>query len=280
MKKIGSLPRAKIIPEELANKPQHYKEREKKPFGDMKIKLVPALIVIAVSLILMLINLKLTALPFCIAFMMIPFTDLGSLVMGGSEDDEYLTGVEIENTVYNRLPFFFAGFMLTSLMIANMCSGGDKAKETAIRMFLMKLLFFAIILAIVGKLILFLSHRAAEMMRVEECRECVSVEPFIYTEGRDIPEDSVTYKMELRQCQIFRYSYDGKLYQFFVPKDLAADFRNNSEMKVYIDPKQPERYYSEWLIFTEQPEIVATVMVTIMLLGLLLFAYVGGFTSK
>lgn len=276
MKKIGSLPRAKIIPEELANKPQHYKEREKTPFGDMKIKLVPALIIIAVSLILMLINLKLTAFPFLIACTLAPFSDAGSLVIGGSEDDGYSTGMEIESTVYNRLPFFFAGLMIMSLMIANMCSGDDQAKETAIRMFLMKLLFFSIILAIVGKLVLFLSHRAAEMMRVDECKECVSVEPFIYTEGRDIPEDSVAYRTELRRCQIYRYSYGGKLYQFFVPKDLALDFRKNSEMKVYIDPKQPERYYSEWLIFTEQPDIVSAVIVTFMLLGLLAFAYVGG----
>lgn len=278
MKKIGSLPKAKIIPEELANKPQHYKEREKTPFGDMKIKLVPALIIIAVSLILMLINLKLTAFPFLIACTLASFSDSGSLTIGGGDDDEENMGMEIESTVYNRLPFFFAGLMIMSLMIANMCSGDDQAKETAIRMFLMKLLFFAIILAIVGKLILFLRHRTAEMMRVEECRECVSVEPFIYTEGRDIPEGSVAYKMELIQCQIYRYSYGGKLYQFFVPEEVLADFRRNSEMKVYIDPRQPERYYSEWLIFTEQPEIVATVMVTIMLLGLLLFAYVGGFT--
>lgn len=276
MKIIGSLPRAKIIPEELANKPQHYKEREKKPFGDIKIKLVPALIIIVASLMLMLINFKLMILPFCIGFMLVPFTDSGSLTIGNGDDDSGYTGMEVENTIYNRLPFFFAGFMILNIFIADVCAGDDEVKETAIRMFLMKLLFFSIILAIVGKLVLFLSHRAAEMMRVDECKECVSVEPFIYTEGRDIPEDSVAYRTELRQCQIFRYSYGGKLYQFFVPKDLALDFRKNSEMKVYIDPKQPERYYSEWLIFTEQPDIVSAVMVTFMLLGLLAFAYVGG----
>ena len=153
-------------------------------------------------------------------------------------------GVTVKNTMWNRLPLLLAGICVIFFGIAVFFEKKDD-KQGDIVFFSLAKLFIAVVgLIAAGRLIYLIATSIAISARKKRCTEAVFAEPAGFTTDSDHNSEDSTNLGD--RDYIFIYHFEGNNYRL-----IADSFTRNidglSSFELYVDPEQPELYYSKQL---------------------------------
>lgn len=232
MKKISLLPRAEKIPADRVHDNETIKV---KGFG-IKVNIWVLIALFLITIGSMCVMPSLLIIMFGALFILMSFNKSGSF-----EKSERIA----RNTMWNRLPFLFIGIFLEILGIAVIIIG-KKGREQGGRVFRILILLFcvALVLLMIGRLVFLISCIRAVSKRKEECTDRVFAEPGGFAGEADIMEGNVDLS-DPNIGFVYRYYYQGEYYRFIIYEGRDALILDDGKLEVYIDPDQPDRYYSD-----------------------------------
>lgn len=122
-------------------------------------------------------------------------------------------------------------------------SGGETEEGSAI----LGILFFsAIALAIIIRLIYLSVKAVAISKRKRECTERVSAWHSGYRDHWNLTPDAASVGIFANvKDPMYKYYYDGDAYQIAIMEKIPARFDRSLELELFVDPEQPERFYSK-----------------------------------
>lgn len=152
--------------------------------------------------------------------------------------------VRIKNTVWNRLPFVMGGIFVIFLDIAMFVENKDDKQGDIVLFSLMKLFIAVTGVLAAGRLIYLIVTSIAISKRKKRCTEAVWAEFVGLTTDPDHCSEDSTYR-GLRDY-IFIYHFEGNDYRLIVDS-FTPNIDGLSSIELYVDPEQPELYYSKQL---------------------------------
>lgn len=234
MKKFGLLPRAEKISSDSLYDNETIKDKR---FG-IKVNVWVFIALFLILIILMFTLSNLFYIMFGAVFILGAFNKSGKI----ESNDEI-----VRNTMWSRLPFLFAGIFVEIIAIF-FITMNKKGEEQASRILGKLLLLFivAIVLVVISRLIFLIACICAVSKRKKVCTDRVSAEPDGFVGKVDISEENA----DLSDPDIgfvYKYFYQGEYYRFIVSEGKYDLIFEDGNLEVYIDPDQPDRYYSKKL---------------------------------
>jgi len=176
-----------------------------------------------------------------------------------SKTGKHKNGRTYEKVLWQRLPLFLMGifFVLTGVYTCLIETGGrnsDPERNRAHYLMLFKLFIVAGAVLAASRLLKLVVSALAIKSRRNTCGTPVHVEPDIL--AVNCPAD--TSDDEEYQCSVpvYKYYYEGNGYRF---KDYNRElyfFSSDDSSQVYVDPKNPDRYYSPNLFAEDEENLI------------------------
>lgn len=235
MKKLHILPLAEKISSDVIYKPEPV-ERKFKISIPSYVYLIIFLITFASAFV---------CLPLCMILFGALFTMAG---LDSSETNRH-NGKRAESNIWDRLPFLLVGLSMCS-MAENITSSYIKIKgirnsqdisgvDTVIKLFAL-----AAATILIGRLIFLVVNALAISSRKRHCTYPVYVIGDTLSFFEADPSQNIKPNFSK---PVYNYYYEGEIYRFADHESLTSFFNEQPELQVYIDPDEPERYYSPHL---------------------------------
>lgn len=175
-------------------------------------------------------------------------------------------------TLKSNIPFLIIGVILISIGILVDMETVDIDNEKTSIVF-GTLFFSALTLALGGRLI-FLSVKAAAISkRKKECTESVVAEHYSYRDPGNLAEIT-GYDISLVGDPVYKYYCQGNVYKFAITENIPVRYDKNRSIEIFVDPEQPERYYSEKL-FCRNAKQIKFLLKLVLFLLVVIAAIVG-----
>ena len=173
-----------------------------------------------------------------------------AFVMAGLDSSGNIrhNGRRVENNAWNRLPFLLIGLLICSMTIvivlSNINKGARNSYDTSKANIVLKLFALAVAAILIGRLIFLVVNALAISSRKRHCTCPVHVEgdTLSFYEADPSQNTEAHYSNP-----VYKYYYEGESYRFADHESLTSFFNEQPELQVYIDPDEPERYYSPHL---------------------------------
>ena len=155
----------------------------------------------------------------------------------------------VENNAWNRLPFLIIGLLVCSMTVAVTVSsiknkGSRGSADMSSANIILTLFALAVAAIIIGRLIFLVINVLAVSSRKRHCTCPVHIEgdTLSFYEADPI-QNNQTHHGD----PVYKYYYEGESYRFADHESLTSFFSEHPVLQVYIDPDEPERYYSPYL---------------------------------
>ena len=265
MKKISILPLAEKVSADNMYGSNYSREKFR-----IVIPAVVYLILFAVTVAMFFIH------PVLVIFMMGIVCILAGIDSGGTMRKN---GRIVENNAWNRLPILIIGISILLIAFAVEFSGirhnkGSGNDDTNIVGRVVMFIIVAIAAIIIGRLIYLIVTAFAISSRKKACTCPVHVEPdgnTAYYSGTAQTGDNV-----FSGKSIYKYYYEGENYRFIDhDNEWSYSFDPNGS-DIYIDPGEPERYYSKQL-FIGNAKKLKGFFKTILIIALVTLPFWGSY---
>ena len=148
-------------------------------------------------------------------------------------------------TLKSNIPFLIIGVILIIIGILVDMETVDLDRERSSEAF--GRLFFAVLTLALGGSLIFLAVKAAAIAkRKKECTESVVAELYDYRDPGNIAEIT-GYDISLVGDPVYKYYCQGNVYKFAITENVPVRYAKSRSLEIFVDPEQPERYYSERL---------------------------------
>ena len=237
MKKLNILPLAEKISADDIYKPAPVEREFKISFPPMTY-----FILFAVMIVCAFVCLPLCMLLFGAAFVMVGLDSSVNIRHNGRR---------VENNAWNRLPFLLIGLLVCAMTIVitlssikNKGSRNSDSEHISGANIVLKLFALAVAAILIGRLIFLVVNALAISSRKKHCTCPVHVEGDTLSFYEADPSQNTNPKFS---NPVYKYYYEGESYRFADHESLTSFFNEQPELQVYIDPDEPERYYSPHL---------------------------------
>lgn len=237
MKKLNILPLAEKISADDIYKPAPVEREFKISFPPMTY-----LILFAVMIVCAFVCLPICMLLFGAAFVMAGLDSSGTIKHNGRA---------VENTAWNRLPFLLIGLLVCAMTIVITLSGiknkgsrNSDSEDISGANIVLGLFALAVAAIIIGRLIFLVVNAFAISSRKKHCTCPVHVEGDTLSFYAVDPSQNTEAHYS---NPVYKYYYEGESYRFADHESLVSFFNDQPVLQVYIDPDEPERYYSPYL---------------------------------
>lgn len=267
MKKLNILPLAEKISADDIYKPAPVEREFKISFPPMTYLILFAVMIVCAFV----------CLPLC----MILFGALFTMAGLDSSGNIRHNGRRVENNAWNRLPFLLIGLLICSMTIvivlSNINKGARNSYDTSKANIVLGLFALAVAAIIIGRLIFLVVNAFAISSRKKHCTCPVHVEGDTLSFYAVDPSQNTEAHYS---NPVYKYYYEGESYRFADHESLVSFFNDQPVLQVYIDPDEPERYYSPHLFKQNGEKLKSYIknMIFILLLtsplwGTFLFKY-------
>lgn len=178
------------------------------------------------------------------------------------------TGIKPESI---RFPFLFAGIFMIIVGVSLKALYYDDAKGGEIFLKLINVFVAVIALVMIVRLVFLIARGKAIAKRQTECTEYVLAEPNGYIEFAENTPESGEGKIVNLDTSLYRYCYQEEDYQFATQTDPAFLESDDVNIELYIDPDQPERFYSDQLFGYNAVKLKSHIKNTILVMILVAF---------
>lgn len=247
MKKLSLLPKAEKIP---LNSYLYYAKEDIMP--ELNLKLWVTIIILVVWVVSWFYSPVLFAVLFGMSFITVAFNAL-----------RFSTGnaLERESTIWKRISYVLVGVFCIIAGIA-MRVELESDKGLAVFFMLLKWYFVVVFLTMGGRLIYIIACARAISKRKICCTERVIAEHDPFRNNIDKGQAKEFYESVYRSLDfndperqkeffsIYRrygYEYEDGFYRLMISEHITDTLADKSSIELFIDPQQPECFYTEWL---------------------------------